>query len=114
MGKIIFYIVIIILILLAGSMIWPYWNKYLITSDLKAVALYGTKHSIEDTQNFLDKKIEEKGYAFDPEDLDIKKDENDTVSITLTYQDKISLFGIVLKELEFTVDVKQRFVKEVM
>lgn len=114
MGKIIFYIVLIILILLAGSTIWPYWNKYVITSDLKAVALYGTKHSLEDTRKFLNKKIEEKGYIFDPEDLDIRKDENNTVSISLTYQDKISLFGIVLKELEFTVDVKQRFVREVM
>ena len=113
MKKIIFYILSIVIILLIGSAIWPYWNKYLITSDLKAVALYGTKNSIEDTRNFLDKKIEEKEYVFGPEDLVIKKDENNTVSISLNYEDKISLFGIVLKELDFTVDVTEEYVKEI-
>jgi hypothetical protein len=112
MSKIIFYIVSIGLILLIGSAILPYWNKYFINSDLEAAALYGTKHSIEDTQRFLSEKMKEGGYVFNPEKLHIDKDDYNTVSIRLTYQDKISFFGIVLKELEFTLDVTERNIKE--
>jgi hypothetical protein len=110
MGKIIFYIISIGLILLIGSAIYPYWNRYLITSDLEEAALYGTKHSVADTQILLSKKIEARGYVFDPENLQIKKDEDDTVTIGLTYLDKISFLGIDLKELEFTLDVTERFI----
>jgi hypothetical protein len=110
MGKIIFYIISIGLILLIGSAIYPYWNRYLITSDLEEAALYGTKHSIADTEKLIGKKIEERGYAFDPENLLIEKDEDKSVTIGLTYQDKISFLGIDLKELEFTLDVTERFI----
>jgi hypothetical protein len=112
MSKTIFYIVSIGLILLVGFAIWPYWNKYCINSDLKTAALYGTKHSIEDTQRFLSEKIKERGYVFDPAKLHIEKDEDKTVSIHFTYQDKIGFFGIVLKELEFTLDVTEENIKE--
>ena len=112
MSKLILYIVSIVLILLAVSAIWPYGKKYLVKSDLKEAALYGTKHSIEDTQVFLSGKLKERGYIFDPSDLHVEKYENKTVSIRLTYQDKISFFGIVLKELEFTLDVTERHISE--
>lgn len=112
MRKLIFYIVSIGLILLIGCAILPYWNKYLITSDLKTAALYGTKHHIEDIQSLVSEKIEERGYVFDSENLNIEKSENNTVSISLTYQDRINFFGIVLKELTFTVDVTEEYTKE--
>ena len=112
MGKIILYIVSIGLILLIGSAIWPYGNKYFITSDLKKAALYGTKHSIEETQSFLNEKLKERGLIFKPENLSINKNENKTVTIRLTYKDKISFFGIVLKELEFKLEVKEMYLKE--
>ena len=112
MGKIILYIVSIGLILVIASALWPYWNKYLINSDLKAAALYGTKHSIEETQRFFNTKMQKRGYVFDPAKLYIAKDENKTVSIKLTYKDKISLFGFVLKELEFKLNVTERYLKE--
>ena len=112
MGKIILYIVSIGLILVIASALWPYWNEYLINSDLKAAALYGTKHSIEETQRFFNKKKGKRGFVYDPAKLHIAKDENKTVSIKLTYQDKISLFGIVLKELEFKLDVTKQYIKE--
>lgn len=114
MGKIIFYVVSIAIILLIGSAIRPYWNKYWITSDLETVALYGTKHDIEKTQKLLDEKIEDRGIDFEPEDLNLEKDENQTVTISLSYRDKISLFGVVLKDLDFTVDVTEENTKEVM
>jgi len=111
MSKAIFYIVSIGLIWLIVCAIWPYWNQYGIKSDLKAAVLYGTKHSIEDTRKFLSKKIKERGYDFDPQKFYIEKDEDNTVSINLTYQDEINFFGFILKKLEFTLDVTKRDTK---
>ncbi|MFH1930982.1 MAG: hypothetical protein ABIN18_05260 [Pseudomonadota bacterium] len=78
---------------------------------MKAAVLYGTKHSIEDTRKFLSGKVKERGYDFGPQDFHIEKDENNTVSISLTYQDEISFFGFILKKLEFTLDVTKRETK---
>ena len=114
MGKIVLYIILVGLILLIGSAILPYVNKYFINSDLEEAALYGTKHSIEETQNFLNKKLKDRGLIFEPEELSISKNEYDTVTIRLTYKDKMSFFGIVLKELEFKSEVKEMNVKEIL
>jgi hypothetical protein len=113
MSKPVLYIVSIVVILLIGSSIWPYWNKYMITSDLKSAAAYGTKHDIEELQSLVHEKLKERGCVFDSENLNIEKDDQDNVSISLTYKDKIDLFGIVLKELQFTVEIKQDYVNEV-
>jgi len=114
MTKIFYYILTIGLILLIGCAILPYWNKYLITTDMEEAAIYGTKHSTADIEKLFQEKIEERGYVLEPENLYIEKDENNAVSITLTYRDKISFFGIVLKELEFTLDVTEKDVREVI
>ena len=114
MSKAILYIVSIGLICLIVCAIWPFWNKYRINSDLKTAAIYGTKHSIEDTREFLSEKMKARGYNFDPERYYIDKDEYNTVSIRLTYQDEISFFGFVLKELEFTLDVTERETKDML
>jgi hypothetical protein len=113
MSKLILYIVSIGILLLIVCSVWPYWNKALITSDLKSVAIYGTKHGTEDIESLLSEKMQERGYVFDSENLDIEKDEHNNVSISLTYDDKISFFGIVLKKLEFTIDVSQNYSKEI-
>ena len=112
MDKLIFYILSIGILLLVVSAVWPYWDKYLIKSDLKEAALYGTKHSVEDTQSFLSEKLKERGCAFDPSELHIEKYENKTVSIKFTYKDEISLFDIVLKEIEFKLAVTERHINE--
>jgi hypothetical protein len=112
MSKAILYIVSIGLICLIACAIWPYWTQHGIKSDVKAAALYGTKHSIEDTEKFLSDKLKERGYNFGPREFYIEKDENNTVSIGLTYQDEISVFGLILKELEFTLDMTERETKE--
>ena len=112
MQKLILYVVSFGVALLIVSALWPYGNRYFINSDLKKAALYGTKHSIEDTERLLIKELKEKRFNFDPEKLSIDKNENNAVTIRLTYQDKISFFGIVLKELEFKLDVAERNVKE--
>ena len=112
MSKAIFYIVSIVLILLIVCAIRPFWNQYGIKSVLKTAAIYGTKHSIEDTSKFLSEKVKEKGYDFDPKEFHIEKDENNKVSISLTYQDEISFFGFILKKLKFTLDVTKQETKE--
>ena len=111
MSKAILYIVSIGFIWLIVCAIWPYWNQYGIESDLKAAALYGTKHSIEDTRKLIVERVKERGYDLDPEDFHIEKDEENTVSIKFTYQDEISFFGFILKELEFTLGITVRETK---
>ena len=112
MSKAVFYIVSIGLIWLIVCAIWPYLNQYGIKSDLKAAALYGTKHSIEDTTKFLSEKLKERGYNFGRQKFHIEKDENNAVSISLTCQDEISFFDFILKKLEFTLDVTKHETEE--
>jgi len=81
----------------------PYWNKYWLELHLEAASVYGTKNSIEDTRNFLSDKMEDEGFTFNGDDFIIEKDENNNVSIKLIYADKISIFGLTLKDLKFTV-----------
>jgi hypothetical protein len=112
MGKAILYIVTIAILYLIVCAAWPYWNKYRLTSDMEAAALYGTKHDIEKTQEIFTQKAKDRGYDIDPEKFHIEKDENKTVSIKWTYHDKISFFSIILKKFEFTIEVTKRETEE--
>jgi len=112
MGKAILYIVTIVILWLIICAVWPFWNKYRLTSDLEAAALYGTKHEIEETLELFSQKAKDRGYDIDPEKIHIDKDENKTVSIKWTYQDKISFFRIILKKFEFTLEVTKRETEE--
>lgn len=110
MKKIILYIVSIAILLLIVNAAWPYINRYFVTTELKKAALYGTKHSIGETLNLLNKNLKERGLDYDPEKLNIDKDENKTVSISLIYKDEISILGIVLKELQFEISVREEHI----
>ena len=112
MGKAILYIITIIILYLIICAVWPFWNKYRLTSDLEAAALYGTKHEIEETLELFSQKAKDRGYDIDPEEIHIEKNENNTVSIKWTYQDKISFFSIILKKFEFTLNVTKRETEE--
>ena len=85
----------------------------MIKSDLKAAALYGTKHSITDTRELIEEKLSERGVDFEPQDFHFEKDENNTVSISITYSDKIRFLGIMLKALQFTLEVTERETEEI-
>ena len=54
----------------------------------------------------------ERGVSYDPDNLQIEKDARDTVTISLNYEDSIHFFSIVIKKLEFELDVEQKNVKE--
>ena len=113
MNKIIFYIVSVGAILFFALSVWPYVNKSLIKAELKNAALYGTKHTIDDTYQFVSKELSKKKILFNDSDgLNILKDDNNNVSIQLNYQDRITFFGIVLKELDFELDVTEQDTKE--
>lgn len=86
------------------SAVKPYWIKYGLGKELEVATIYGTKHSIAETKKFLGKTMREEGYDFRGEDFTVEKDEKDKVSISITYIDEIRIFGITLRELEFTVE----------
>ena len=112
LGKVVLFIVSAVVVLLIISTIWPYWNRYRMGSDLEAAALYGTKHGILETRRFLMEKSQERGFDFDPDDITIEKDEDNSVFISLIYTDEISFIGIPIKELEFTLEASARETRE--
>ena len=112
LGKVVVYIVSVIVVWLLVVAVTPYWNRYWMESDLETAALYGTKNSILATRKFLLEKSEERGFDFDPDDITIEKDENNSVFISLTYTDEISILGMTLKELEFTLEADAKETEE--
>lgn len=101
--KILNLIVLIIIIWVVVSIVRPYWDKYWLGQDVEAAAIYGTKKSVGDTRAFLTQKMKEAGRDFTGEDFRITKDENNNVTISITYYDEIRVFGVILKELKFTL-----------
>lgn len=87
------------------STVKPFWNKYWLKKEMEHAAVYGTKRSIEEIKRFLDKKMIESGRDFQGEDFEIEKDEKNDVYIAIRYQDSIRVFGALLKELEFEIEV---------
>ena len=81
----------------------PYWDKYWLGKDMEAVAIYGTKNTVSDTKAFLNKKMKMAGRDFTGEDFAIEKDRNNTATISIIYEDKITIFGQVVKNLKFEV-----------
>jgi hypothetical protein len=94
----------IVFLLCVASAAKPYWNKYWLGHEIRAAAIYGTKNSVSDTRQFLSEQIKNDWPDFSKNDFFIEKDEDDTVTVGIEYCDAISVFGVRLKELEFTVE----------
>ena len=105
-------ILLLLVIILTGNSVRPFWTKYWIGEDIETAAIYGTKNSIEDTKIFLIQKMTENGRSFVGDDFIIVKNEDNTATISITYTDNISFFGISLKTLEFTLKRTAREIKE--
>ena len=110
--KIVGYAFLLALIWIAVSIARPYWHKYWIGQDIEAAAIFGTKKSESDTREFLTKRMRDAGHNFTGNDFKIAKDEKNNVTISLSYYDRISVFGITLHELEFTVERSKSEVQE--
>jgi len=102
--KIINFAISFVFVWCAVSAVAPYWNKYWLGQNMETVAIYGTKNSLNDTRKFLVETIKSNRHDFSDDDFMIEKDENDNVRITITYTDKITVFGANIKEVEFTVE----------
>jgi hypothetical protein len=109
--KLLNFVFLIIIILIVVSIVRPYWDKYWLGQDMEAAAIYGTKNSVRATRTFLTQKMKEAGRDFAGEDFGISKDENNNVTISLTYYDEVHVFGVTLKELEFTLKKSMSEVK---
>lgn len=102
--KVLDLVIVLIFLLIVVSVVRPYWHKYWIGQEIEAAAIYGTKNSVEDTRDYLSKKMSESGRDFTGDDFRITKDDDNTVTISLTYYDEIRIFGLVLKDLKLTVE----------
>jgi hypothetical protein len=102
----------IAIVIVIGSALRPYWNKYWIQKDLDVAAVYGTKNTEENTKQFLLDKLKEEGYSIGENDITVEKDPKNTVTVTARYSDKISIFGKKIQNLDFTITATEREVKE--
>lgn len=110
--KMFFFILLAAFLVSAVSVVRPFWNRYWLKKDMEVVAVYGTKNRAEDTRALLTEKVKERGLYIRDNDIVVEKDEKNRVSIRLYYDDRISLFGKTLKELDFSLQVTVSEVKE--
>jgi hypothetical protein len=111
MKKLFLYALVIAIVIAVGSAVRPYWSKYWIQKEVEAAAVYGTKNKVEDTRSFLFKKLQEEGYPVREGDIYVDKDSKNTVTITVSYPEKISILGKEIQKLHFTVTATEREIK---
>ena len=114
MKKIISILITIFIIVVILSSIRPYWDKYKLTKDVESAAIYGTKHSISQIEDFLDEKNVEADRDISLEDFIIEKDDKNTVTIDVVYIDFIRIFGVEILELEFEIEATAHEIEEVI
>ena len=107
------WIMFIVIIVGAFSAVRPFWNRYWLKEEMERAAAYGTKNSIEQTRQFLTKRMNEEGYDLAGGDFNIQKDQKSNVTISVTYDEEIALFGYRLKDLNFAVRVFVRNIPSV-
>ena len=111
MKKLFLTALVIAIVIAAGSAIKPYWNKYWIQKELEVAAVYGTKNTLENTKAFLISKLTEEGYRIAEDNIYIEKDSKNTVTITVRYSEKISMFGKGIATPHFTLTATEREIK---
>ena len=112
MKKLFSYAIAIAIVIAIGSAVKPYWNKYWLRKELEAAAVYGTKNTLQNTKEMLANKLKEEGYRIGEDEIYIEKDSKNTVTITVRYSDKISIFGKEIQKLQFTVSATEKEIKE--
>ena len=87
----------------------PWQNRYFLTKSLEGIAQYATKNSEESTQKELQRVLIDKGFTdlVEADQISIEKDDDTgAVTVRVEYQDTVSVFGIDLKPLTFTIEVR--------
>ena len=112
MKKLFLYALVIAVVIAIGSAVKPYWDRYWIQKEVEAAAVYGTKNTVDNTKTLLFNKLQAEKYPIHEGDIYIEKDSKNTVSITVQYSDRISIFGKELEKLHFTVTATERELKE--
>ena len=108
MKKIFAFIIFVVFAWCLICVVKPYWDKYWLGLELKSIAAYATKNTVEDTRKMLTRRMHEAGRNFSDKDFYIEKDKNNTATVGITYIDEISVFGVTLKQIEFTVEESSR------
>jgi len=111
MKNLILTAVAIAIVIAIGSAVKPYWDKYWIQKEIEVAAVYGTKNTLDSTKAFLLGKLKEEGYHVREEGIFIEKDSKNTVTITVRYSDKISIFGNEVQKLNFTLTATEKEIK---
>jgi hypothetical protein len=106
------YIIAIAVLILAFSAVRPYWDRYWLGKEIEAAAIYGTKNSTHDTLAFLTDKLKKEGYDFGEEDFHIEKTANNRVTISVHYTDSVRIFGVVLREVNLSIEKSASEVKD--
>ena len=106
------YIVAIAVLILAISSARLFWHKYWIGQDVEAAAIYGTKNRVDDTLAFLDDKLKKDGYDLKKNDFRVDKAKDKRVTISVEYNDPIRVFGLVLREVHFSIKKTASEVKD--
>ena len=109
--KIIKYVITFSIVLILVNYAKPYWNKYWLEKHLESVAVFGTKHTLYETRDYLMNIIRAEGYSFEKDDFIIDKDERNRVSINLAYVEEVKVFGKPVKKLHFKAGVSANEVK---
>jgi hypothetical protein len=105
-------IIVCLIIIFIASAVRPYWTKHWLGEDIEVAAIYGTKNGIEDTKDFLTQRMKEKGHDFVGNDFTIEKNKQNSVTISITYEDRIGFLGLSIKTLEFTLEKTVREVEQ--
>lgn len=94
----------------------PYVDNYRLEKVVENIAQYCTIHSIEETEKEFKKRIVDLGRKdIAPTQLRLEKDEeNQTVKATLKYNDKIEIFGYLIKPLEFEIKAEAAKVDKII
>jgi hypothetical protein len=110
-NRIITYVFFFMFVLVLFNITKPYWNRYWLERHLETAAVFGTKHSLDETRDLLMSKMREEGYGFKEEDFVINKDEKNRVSINIIYTDEIEIFKKPLKQILLTAEGSAREVE---
>jgi len=112
MKKLFSYAIAIAIVIAIGSAVKPYWKQILVTQGARSRRRVRNKKHFAEHKGNACNKLKEEGYRIGEDEIYIEKDSKNTVTITVRYSDKISIFGKEIQKLQFTVSATEKEIKE--